>query len=1453
MADRRSRTSFVAVRTEGGLLPPDLLDRIFIQDASLGGLRPVEYGLGESIRLMAVMSEAWQAVRTHWGSFSRTRDRLPANDSGTSETRSWVQQVLRELGYDTLSYRAAAETIDDRSFLISHRAGEEDNAPPIHVVSFRQELDTQGARTGGGERRSPQALMQGYLNASEHLWGMLTNGLTFRLLRENRQIDRVLRIDFDLEAMLEQENFAEFQLFWLVLNRTRFVSAGEPRETAWLERWAQTASSEGSRALEGLRDGVEKAISYLGQGLLEHPDNQHLRQQLRSGELTIQGYYQELLRLVYRLLFLMVAEERHLLFRQKPSSEQTPEERAASSQIVSRYVNHYSVERLRRESSRIRNREKHYDDLWLGLLVTFDAMRYPKEANALGIEPLAGGLFGAGSCPHIADDAVAGTTGSSRTDGRPRLSNNALLAAVSALSEVTRDGVTRRVNYRDLDVEELGGVYEGLLERQPALEALDHGMYGFHYGTSGERKSTGSFYTPRSRVQELLNSALDPVIEQALTNAPTPEAKRRALLALNVCDPACGSGHFLLGAARRIGRRLAEVKAGPGNEPDLADIRHGVREAIRQCIYGVDKNPLAIDLCKVALWIESHEPGAPISFLANHIKCGDSLIGVFDLDVLQSGIPDAAYTAVTGDDKSVAADLRKRNRLERSKLVVQGDGRTASMHNLGLWQEDELEGLLQSLATELDKIEAMPDGTIAEVIAKEHAYQRLQGRDDWRAMTTACTLWAWAFFAPRTTRNIPLVPTSSAVRQMVYSGNVRGDMIGPAIAAAEEIGFFHWTLQFPEVFARGGFDSVLGNPPWERVKLQEKEFFESRDPEIATAANKAVRARLIKNLIQSNPNLASEFKAALSVAENASLFLRTSERYPLTGRGDVNLYSIFAEHFRRMIGPTGRSGIIVPTGIATDDTNRLFFADIVNKASLATLFDFENRKKLFSSVDSRMKFSLMVLAGSARRDARFEAGFFLLDPAEIHKPDKTFMLGADDIALLNPNTRTCPIFRSVRDMELTKAIYRAAPVLVDESRGDGGNPWGVRFNRMFDMSNDSHLFHTREELEAQGAHLDPDGRFRNGDTEWLPLYEAKMAGIYDHRAADVVKSATAVTRQNQPRSLSGLEKGDPGRVVSPLYWVDANEVSKQFLNSGWAKQWFIVWRDITSATNERTFISSALPFSSAGDTLLILLPIQERPEVISCLLGNLNSFLFDFAARQKIGGVHLKFLTTKQLPVLPPGTYTEDLLSQINPRVLELTYTAHDMAPFARDLGYEGEPFVWDEDRRAQLRADLDGIYAHLYGITRDDFAYILDTFPIVARKDIAEFGEYRTKRLCLEAYDHFSPESLRTLELQVREIELALRRMIVRALDDEVEALPSHIKSKLLDEYAKHSPNGEVMPSLRTLLDSSYLTDLEKIIRGDGVWPTVADQFGSKRQFVGYVSDLNAFRNPMAHNRSVS
>jgi hypothetical protein len=360
--------------------------------------------------------------------------------------------------------------------------------------------------------------------------------------------------------------------------------------------------------------------------------------------LPIDAYYRQLLKLVYRLLFLLVAEERDLLFAPERDNGDTRK----------RYQQHYSVSRLRRLAERaITARDTRQTDLWRSLLVTFDALRDSTKAHAFALEPLGGGLFDASSCPDLTDEPQGESNGRDPYDVRPMITNEYLLRAIRGLSFNTRTTPFTRVNYRDMDVEELGSVYESLLDQEPSYS--DSGEFIFR--KSNERKSTGSYYTPSSLVRELVNSALVPVVDEALERGCTPEEKAQNLLALKVCDPACGSGHFLLAAARRMGHELARLEAGDGAEPDPESVRESTREVIRHCIYGVDKNPLAIDLCKVALWIEGHSAGHPIGFLDNHVKVGDSLVGVFDLEVLQIGIPDDAYKPVTGDDSKVASGI----------------------------------------------------------------------------------------------------------------------------------------------------------------------------------------------------------------------------------------------------------------------------------------------------------------------------------------------------------------------------------------------------------------------------------------------------------------------------------------------------------------------------------------------------------------------------------------------------------------------------------------------------------------------------------------------------------------------------------------------------------------------------------------------------------------------------
>jgi len=578
-------------------------------------------------------------------------------------------------------------------------------------------------------------------------------------------------------------------------------------------------------------------------------------------------------------------------------------------------------------------------------------------------------------------------------------------------------------------------------------------------------------------------------------------------------------------------------------------------------------------------------------------------------------------------------------------------------------------------------------------------------------------------------------------------------------ALAEQCRFFHWHLEFPDVFAddgAGGFDVVLGNPPWERIKLQEREFFADKALEIAGARTAAARRKLIKQLPQANPDLHITYTAALRESEATGHFLRNSGRFSLTSGGDINTYAVFAELARQIVGLNGRAGIVVPTGIATDYTYRDFFADIVESGQLASLYDFENRRHLFPEVDSRMKFSLLTLTGGGVPEAEF--AFFLHTTDDLTDPERRFSLSGEYLMLINPNTRTVPVFRTRRDAELTRGIYRRVPVLVNGEREE--NPWGTHFSTMFHMTNDSHLFRTREQLEAEGFALQGN-RFVRDEEIYLPLYEGRMIHHFDHRPVSVGITTETQFRSGVSIDTTHEQHADAIFTSMPRYWVERSAVENAIPDC--PRKWFFGFKDITSPTNERTFIGTIIPFSAVGNKIPLLLLPESDPLQVASFVGSTGAFVFDYVVRQKIGGVSLNFYIVKQLPALPPDRYTPELLDFIVPRVVELTYTARDLQPFAQDIldevgpetwarwfkdapvhttpPPEGQPampapFVWDEERRAHLRAELDGLYAHLYGLTRDELAYILDTFPIVRRKDEARWGEYRTKRLVLEAYE---------------------------------------------------------------------------------------------------------------------
>jgi hypothetical protein len=956
-----------------------------------------------------------------------------------------------------------------------------------------------------------------------------------------------------------------------------------------------------------------------------------------------------------------------------------------------------------------------------------------------------------------------------------RLANRSLMEAIYRLAWLKDDYGLVPVNWRDMETEELGSVYESLLELTPRL--IDDGR-GFAFAEGGEskghaRKTTGSYYTPDSLVQALLDSALDPLLDRVEAEADDPAS---ALLSVTVLDPACGSGHFLLAAARRIATRLARARADGVASP--ADYRRALRDVARACIHGVDRNPMAVELTKVALWIETVEPGKPLGFLDANIRCGDSLLGVFDLKVLAQGIPDAAYKPLAGDDKEAAKIAGRINREQRE---------SAAQHDLAVAQG------AAHFVRAARAITAMSEDDLAGVQARARAYEAIHADRGWWASKTACDLYIAAFLAPKHFRSGALaraqtpdrIPTTLDVRTTFAARQPDAQLVARSVELAGAARAFHWPLEFPAVMVAGGFDVVLGNPPWERIKLQEQEFFAAREPEIAQAPNAAARGQLIAKLKDASPDtrdgtLYQEFEAAKRTAEAVSMFARIevneAGRFPLTGRGDVNTYALFAELFANLLSKRGRAGVIVPTGIATDATTAPFFARLVIDRRLGAVFSFENEEMIFPSVHHAMKFCLMIM--KSQGDAKpIDFVFYARQAAALSDRDRRFPLSSNDIARINPNTKTAPVFRSRIDAELTAKIYARVPVLIDDARGADGNPWGVSFMAMFHMANDSGLFRTARQLREghfvregsdwvaptraasrqgalalAGGHderslpLQSDAPGRTTE-RYVPLYEAKMVSFYDHRAASYGTRGDDRGYRVLPL-VSDKEHAQANFEVEPFYWIAEQAVSERLQQRAWSAGWLLGWKDITAATNERTLIPALIPRAGCGDTFLLAFPNESSGNSGALLVANWSSLIADYVARQKVSGLHLKYNIFKQFPVLPRSTYTVADIAFIVPRVLELTYTSHSMTPFARDLGYDGPPFAWNDDRRAQLRAELDAWYARAYGLTRDELRYILDpadvkgpaypseTFRVLKKNEIARLGEYRTARLVLQAWD---------------------------------------------------------------------------------------------------------------------
>jgi hypothetical protein len=776
----------------------------------------------------------------------------------------------------------------------------------------------------------------------------------------------------------------------------------------------------------------------------------------------------------------------------------------------------------------------------------------------------------------------------------------------------------------------------------------------------------------------------------AIRHSPPPPNKHSWIFAS--ATPACGSGHFLIAAAERLAVHLARLRTGD-DQPGTLAVQQAKRQIIGRCIYGVDLNPMAVELCKVSLWMEALEPGKPLSFLDHHIQCGNSLLGTTPA-LLAGGIPDEAFTAIEGDERAVVTQLKRENKQERKD------------HERG-YRDFHFAYDLGNLPAEFARLSGASDESVADSQAKADHYASLVRGTPYQNARLLADAWCAAFVWKKDSSSLgKLCPTDRTFRNLEASpASLLPHVRAEIERLRDQYQFFHWHLAFPDIFRlptpnsdpenahcgwSGGFDAMLGNPPWEVIKV-----------EAADSEDRARRQHIF----------------------GVQKFTKKSGRFPLGCRGKANTMPLFTELFLRLVASSGNAGLIVKTVIATERDYRVLFSHLVDNTHLQRLVDIENSLPYFEDVHRQERFSLFTLSGKPTREpAEYAVCLHLVD--ELLDSARRFRLSASQLRSLGGGACTVPSAQSARELRL----------LVELAKRDTGrlfgNGWAVKFFKMFDT--------TEVARATSTVHLTEIG-IQSAD-ELCRVYEGKLIDAFDHRCATFQFSGNGPTLEESRT----VEKTSAHFFMVPRFSVPRRLVDKKLSNHQWDREWLITYGRKVNRNNVRTISAAVIPRSGAVDTCpTLLLSGTEVGDRAQTLLALMNSYVFDYFVRQKLSGFtigrgHLNLLTIPKLDAAtaPIGLWPVSFNVFVRPRALELTYTAWDLEPFARDCGYEGPPFRWDEERRFWMRCELDAAYFHLYGIARDDVDYILETFPIVKRKDIARHGDYRTKLTILRLYD---------------------------------------------------------------------------------------------------------------------
>lgn len=1270
---------------EGGLFLPDQLEK-----AAFGSAQwqtEADYGTPKGLKLKDDYSRAFQIACAQWKHFAAQLER--ADVDAAALTHTFVQELLRDVFGFTQLQACSGITLEDRHYPISLLTGFVPVVVAPHTLALH-EPDTRFAVAGSGSRKkSAFMLAQELLNASpDHLWAIACNGKTLRLLRDAATLTRPSFVEIDLADLLGGQRYAEFANVWRLLHATR--AAGKPTECIW-EKWRSAGQEEGTRVREGLRLGVTDALLTLGTGFIKHPANDALRQALHNGELTKDAYFQQLLRLVYRLIFLFSAEERGLLHPRDDCNDDGNATQAARRA----YAEGYALGRLRELCLKRRARNR-FDDHWQALRIVFKGLSEGEPRLAL---PALGGLFAASQCPML--DTAS-------------LDNAHLLAAMQNLRWASHKGVLAPVDYRNMGPEELGSVYENLLEYDPRPDP--HQRTFDLINTSGnERKNTGSYYTPDVLVQELIKSALDPVIEQRL--AAQSESPIDALLSIRVIDPACGSGHFLLAAARRLAERLVQLRATNG-EQDEHDFRHALRDVVARCIFGVDRNPMAVELARTALWLESFEEGRPLGFLDHHLQVGDALLGLMDLKLLAQGIPQDAFKALDGDEKAVCQVLTSNNRAGLAQLE-----RDFKRGQILL----DFEG--ENPAATLSAIDALPESSLKEIAAKEARYLSFLDNARSSHLAQAADILVGAFLMPKNEQSKSSIPTSTNLYFSLMRTPVDSDHTAKteaARSACRDARVLHWPLAFPQVFASGGFDCVLGNPPWETMSPDYKEFFSAYDPTVRFMSpddQKTAYASLL-----SNPAITQRWEERCRELYTAVQFIKTSGRYRLfapgnLGKGDFNVYRMFVETALELTRKGGVAAQFVPEGLYNGANAAAIRSELFSRFNLTRLIGFENTKGVwFSSIHSALKFCLYI-AWKGEATECLNAAFHVNSLMRLTEVTSGRMLSipVGMIDEFSPEARAVMEFSAQEDIDICAKMYAQYPKFGELHKG---LPYRY-YMREVDMGTDRNLF--------------------TETSEGLSVFEGRMVDAYDYRAKGYVSG--------RGRSADWIDFpfGSENKSIQPQWRISPDKVPEKL--DGRIEQYRIGFCDVASPSNSRSLVAALIPGSTICGHKVPTITFNEGAlEDLLLWLGVANSLVMDFLVRKKVA-LTMSYTIMDSLP-FPRDRQNLPVADAIIRRVLSLCAVGEDMNGVRDDAIEKGivpPNFLGEENQnlRAKLAAEIDALVARdIFELSKNETLYILnpanilessvgaETFKALMNRESREYGEYRTQRLVLEAWE---------------------------------------------------------------------------------------------------------------------